>query len=142
MNVPLPRVYGYLWDVAAQARCIPGLDRCEPLGDDTFRFVYAKRQYGPVSMAPRYTTRFEGNGTDRIFARATGAADDNTLGSGTLRLQAKGESATRIVMHQKIIPDTPVPRLAQGLIRSFVEREATEAVDLYLTNVKRALEQS
>jgi len=38
--------------------------------------------------------------------------------------------------------DTPVPRLLQGLIRSFVEREAATAVEQYLANVKRALEAS
>jgi len=33
-------------------------------------------------------------------------------------------------------------RLLQGLIRSFVEREAAAAVEQYLANVKRALEAS
>ncbi len=41
-----------------------------------------------------------------------------------------------------VAPDTPVPRLVQGLIKSFVEKEAGEAVQQYLANVKRTLETS
>jgi hypothetical protein len=33
-----------------------------------------------------------------------------------------------------------VPRLLQGLIRSFVESEAADTVKSYLANIKRALE--
>jgi hypothetical protein len=35
-----------------------------------------------------------------------------------------------------------VPRLFQGLIRSFVESEAADAVKQYLANVKRSLEKT
>ncbi len=141
VKVPLARVYAYLWDVPGSARCIPRLDRCEEVGENTYRFVYAKRQYGPVSMTPCYTTRFEGNGTDVIRACASSAEGDNTEGSGVLRLKFQGGGATRVSMRQKIIPDTPVPRLAQPLIRGFVEREACDAVGQYLANLKRTLEQ-
>lgn len=142
VRVPLTRVYTYLSDISASAACIPGLERCEKVGDDTYRFVYARRQYGPVSMVPRYTSRFEGNGRDRIRAAATCAEGDNTEGSGSLRLQARGEAVTRIVMRQKIIPETPLPRLAQGLVRSFVENEARQAVQQYLSRVKEVLERN
>jgi hypothetical protein len=41
---------------------------------------------------------------------------------------------------QTIAPDTPVPRLMQGLIRSFVQREAASAVHGFLDNVRREME--
>jgi hypothetical protein len=41
---------------------------------------------------------------------------------------------------QTIAPDTPVPRLLQGLIRSFVQNEAASAVRGFLDNVRRELE--
>lgn len=89
----------------------------------------------------RYTARYEGNGTDRITFEGTAAEGDNTDVSGVIRLQASGE-ATKITLRQTLAPDTPVPRLLQGLIRSFVEREAAEVLKQYLANVKRTLEEA
>jgi len=139
VNVPLAKAYAYLWDVVGSSSCIPGLDNCKAVGKDTYRFAYEGRSTGPVSLVVRYTARYEGNGTDRISFEGTAAKDDNTDVNGTIRLHANGD-ATKITLRQMIAPDTPIPRLLQGLIKSFVEREAAAGVRQYLASVKRALE--
>lgn len=139
INVPLAKAYAYLWDVVGSSSCIPGLDHCKAVGKDTYRFSYEERSTGPVSLTVRYTARYEGNGTDRISFEGTAAKDDNTDVNGTIRLHANGD-ATKITLRQMIAPDTPIPRLLQGLIKSFVEREAAAGVRQYLASVKRALE--
>ncbi len=141
VKVPLPRAYDYMWDVLTSSQCISGLDSCERTKKDTYRFVFEERSTGPVSLVPVYTARYEGNGKDRITFKGTGATGDNTDVDGTIELHAKGDS-TRITLRQMIAPDTPVPRLVQGLIRSFVEREASGAVKQYLANVRKTLESS
>jgi carbon monoxide dehydrogenase subunit G len=140
VKVPLARAYEYLWDVVGSSACVPGIDTCKRVGKDTYRFVYLERSTGPVSMVVQYTARYEGNGTDTITFEGTGTGKDNTDVSGVIRLQPSGAEATKIVMRQTLAPDTPVPRLLQGFLKSFVEKEATEAVKQYLVNVKRALE--
>jgi hypothetical protein len=140
VGVPLPRTYAFLWDVAGSARCIEGLESCTPVGDATYRFVHGERSSGPVSLVVRYTSRYHGNGTDEIRYRSIAAAGDNTDVDGFIRLAADGPGGTRIVLRQMLAPETPVPRLLQGLIRGFVEREASEGVRRYLAAVKRALE--
>jgi hypothetical protein len=92
-------------------------------------------------MVVRYTTAYTGNGTDEITFRSVGGSADNTDAEGRIHLKptAKG---TRITLRQCVAPDTPVPRLVQGVIRSFVEREAATAVETYLSTVKRELERS
>ena len=139
VQVTPERAYAFFWDVVESSRCIPGIDRCEAVGDDTYRFVYEERSTGPVSLAVRYTARYSGNGADEIRYRGVAAADDNTDVDGTIRLEPKG-NATTIVLRQTIAPDTPVPRLVQGLIKSFVQKEAETAVDAYLAAVRRLLE--
>ncbi|MFI5365313.1 MAG: SRPBCC family protein [Candidatus Binatia bacterium] len=139
VNVPLAKAYAYLWDVVGSSSCIPGLDNCKAVGKDTYRFASEERSTGPVSLVVRYTARYEGNGTDRISFEGTAAKDDNTDVNGTIRLHANGD-ATKITLRQMIAPDTPIPRLLQGLIKSFVEREAAAGVRQYLASVKRALE--
>jgi carbon monoxide dehydrogenase subunit G len=139
-RVPQARAYVYLWDVVGSSQCIPGIKSCKSVGEATYRFVYHERSTGPVRLTLQYTARYEGNGEDRITFEGIGAKGDNADVSGVIRVQPAGPDATRITLRQTIAPDTPVPRLLQGLIRSFVEREAADAVKQYLANVKRALE--
>ena len=142
VKVPLAKAYKYLWDVVGSSDCIPGIDSCKRVAKDTYRFAYAERSTGPVSLTVRYTARYDGNGKDHITFEGTAAEGDNTDVSGVIRLQASGPDATKITLRQTLAPDTPVPWLLQGLIRSFVEREAAEALKQYLTNVKRSLEEA
>jgi carbon monoxide dehydrogenase subunit G len=142
VNVPLERAYAYFWDVVGSSACIPGLASCASVAGDTYRFVYQERSTGPVSMVAQYTARYDGNGTDRIAFEGTGAAGDNTDVRGVITLRASGPGATKVTLRQHLAPDTPVPRLLQGLVRSFVEREASDAVATYLDGVKRTLEQA
>lgn len=141
VKVPLAQAYDYLWDVVGSSACIPSIDSCKRVGPDTYRFLFEERSTGPVKMTVQYTARYEGNGKDRIEFEGTSAHGDNTDVSGVIRLQASGPDSTRIVLRQTLAPDTPVPRLLQGLIRSFVESEAADAVKQYLANIKRSLEQ-
>jgi carbon monoxide dehydrogenase subunit G len=140
VKVPLSNAYEYMWNVLRSAPCIPGLDSCKDLGSDTYRFLYEKRTTGPVSMIVQYTARYEGNGTDDIRFKGTGAKNDNTDVDGRIRLKAMSPDSTRITLRQLFAPDSPVPRLLQGFIRSYVEKEAAETLKQYLANVKRELE--
>ena len=137
---PRERVYAYFWDVVGSSRSVPDLATCERVGPDTYRFISRKRSAGPVSMVARYTARYEGNGVDRIRFESLSIEGDNTDVSGTIVLERTAETATRVRLTQTIAPDTPVPRLVQGVIRSFVQREAAASVRGFLGNVRREME--
>lgn len=135
---PIEKVYAFLWDVVGSSACIPGIEACENVGSDTYRFTYKERSTGPVSMIVRYTAHYRGNGSDEITFEGISAGEDNTDIRGQLRLTAEGPS-TRVDLKQRFAPDTPVPWLLQSLIRSFVEAEAGGAARDYLANVSREL---
>lgn len=135
---PVDRTYAFLWDVVGSSACIPGIDRCESVGQDTYRFIYKERSTGPVSMTVRYTAKYRGNGRDEISFEGISSDEDNTDVRGLLRMSPDG-TGTRITMKQRLAPDTPVPWLLQTLIRSFVEAETAGAVRDYLANVRRTL---
>jgi len=137
---PRERVYAYLWDVVGSSHCVPDLAACERVGPDTYRFISRERSAGPVSMVARYTARYEGNSVDTIRFESVPVESDNTDVRGMIALEKAGEGATRVLLAQTIAPDTPVPRLLQGLIRSFVQREAASAVRGFLDNVRREME--
>ena len=137
---PRERVYAYLWDVVGSSHCVPDLATCERVGPDTYRFISRERSAGPVSMVARYTARYEGNNVDTIRFESLPVDSDNTDVRGMIALEKAGEAATRVLLTQTIAPDTPVPRLLQGLIRSFVQREAASAVRGFLDNVRREME--
>lgn len=137
--VALAEAYAFFWDVPTSARCIPGLDRCETIPGDVYRFVFEERSTGPVSMCVTYTAKYVGNGRDEIRFASTGAEGDNTDVDGTIRLERIDDGHTRVTVTQMLAPDTPVPRLLQSLIRSFVQGEATKAASDYLANATKAL---
>jgi len=137
---PRERVYAYLWDVVGSSHCVPDLASCERVDADTYRFVSRERSAGPVSMVARYTARYEGNGVDTIRFESLPIEEDNTDVCGTFVLESVADTSTRVRVTQTIAPDTPVPRLMQGLIRSFVQREAASAVRGFLDNVRQAIE--
>jgi carbon monoxide dehydrogenase subunit G len=140
VHVPAARAYEYLADVRRSAGCIPSIARCERVGDDTWRFTSKDRSVGPLTMSVRYTARYEGNGRDRIDFRSVGADGDNADIDGTFTLQSLDADTTRIELRQMIAPETPVPRLLQGAIRTFVEREAATEIEQFLDGVRRSLE--
>jgi hypothetical protein len=137
---PRERVYAYLWDVVGSSHCVPDLATCERVGPDTYRFISRERSAGPVSMVARYTARYEGNRVDTIRFESLPVESDNTDVRGMIAVEKVSETATRVLLTQTIAPDTPVPRLLQGLIRSFVQREAASAVRGFLDNVRREIE--
>src|SRR4029079_16539413 len=94
---------------------------------------------GPVSMVVRYTAHYTGNGKDEIRFRGIGAPEYNTDVDGLIRLAAGPPGETRVTLRQTIAPDTPVPRLLQGLIKGFVQKEGESAVEQYLAAGKQAL---
>lgn len=139
VKAPIDKVYAYLWDATRSYVCIAGVDKCKKVGDDTYCFVFATKSVGPVSMNVQYTAKYEGNGSDEIIFKTFGAKGDNTDVEGHVRLKASGDS-TKVVLKQMAAPDTPVPRLLQGMLRSFVESEAETTVKQFLANIKRELE--
>ena len=142
VKVPLEKAYKYLSDVVGSSTCIPGLATCKRVSADTYRFMYAERSTGPISMAVQYTTHYENDGKSHISFKSTAAKGDNTDVDGEIHLQKSGANATKVTLRQKLAPDTPVPSLLQGLIRGYVEKEADAVASEYLNNVKRALEGS
>ena len=139
--VPRRRAYDFFADVVGSSPCLPGIESCRRVAADSYRFVYREVSSAGFGMAVRYTLRYRGNGEDSIEFESLAADGDNTDVNGVIRLEAIGRESTRIVLRQTLAPDTPVPRLVQGLIRSFVEREAGHAVERYLEHVKHALEE-
>ena len=100
---------------SARRNAFPGLASCKRVAADTFRFVYEERSTGPVSLSVQYTARYATDGRATISFASTAAKGDNTDVDGELRLQKSGAGATKITLRQTLAPDTPVPRLLQGL---------------------------
>lgn len=140
VRAPLAPVYAHFWDVVTSARHIPGLASCKRVAKDTYRFTYEEKVRGPVKLIVCYTVRYAGNGVDHISYETIGAEGDNTEVKGGFRLRARGGDATHVSLRQMLAPEVPIPRLLQGLVRPFVEREAEDGMRQYLGKVKRVLE--
>src|SRR5215475_15978773 len=101
VKVPPEKAYKYLADVVGSSKCIPGLASCKRVAADTYRFLYAERSTGPISMAVQYTSRYDLDGKSRIRFVSTAARGDNTDAEGEIRVQKSGADATKITLRQK-----------------------------------------
>ena len=139
LPVSLADAYAFFRDVPTSARCIPGLDRCEASGDDVYRFVFEEPRRDRSACASRTPRATPGTAPTKIRFASTAAGGDNTDVDGVIRLERVDDGHTRVTLRQMLAPDTPVPRLLQGLIKSFVQGEAQQAASDYLANVTRTL---
>ena len=140
IRVPLAKAYKHFWDVVTSAQHIPGIDQCERVAKDTYRFTYHEKARGPVKLVVCYTVRYRGNGSDTISYESLAAPGDNTDVRGGFQLAANGAKETMVVLRQMLAPEVPIPRLMQGLVKPFVEREAADGIERYLDAVKGVLE--
>jgi len=138
ISTPIEQIYAHFWNVTSTAKLIPGLLSCKPSGKDTYRFAYEERSQGPISIAVVYTSHYTGNGTDLIEYEGIGAAGDNADVNGTIKLQTQ-KGQVHVTLRQMLSPELPMPRLLQSLVRPFVERQASDGMKQYLSNVKRSL---
>jgi hypothetical protein len=51
---PAERAFAFLWDVVGSSGCVPGIDRCERAGGDTYGFVFQERSDGQILLVLRY----------------------------------------------------------------------------------------
>lgn len=140
VKAPIEAVYKHFWNVVSTAKQIPGIESCKSVGKDLYRFVYEERSQGPVTICVRYTSQYEGNGTNQITYKSVASGDDNADVEGKIKLQSKGPGSTKITLWQMMAPELPVPRLLQPLARPIVQRETSEGLRGYLENVKQLLE--
>lgn len=139
-DVPAPRqrVWDFLTDIPNLAPCIPGCERLEQTGNDTYQGT-VRVKVGPISA------RFGGNmsvlerhAPERVAARLEGK-DAGTASllkvNATLSLEEQGPASTRVAYHADVDVLGKLGSYGWGLMR----RKAEEHLATFGANVRQRL---
>jgi hypothetical protein len=132
------RLWDLLVDVPRVARCIPGADAIEPLGENRYRGVL-RVQVGPVRLALGGTLTLEDQDRHAWQAALRAEASDRDAGGGvrarmTARL-APVESGTELVVETDLAVLGKIGEFGQPLIK----RKAEGLMQAFAANVQAAL---
>lgn len=141
-TVPAPRatVWAFLMDVPRVARCLPGVEAIEPLGDDRYRGVL-RVSVGPIRLALAgeltVTSRDEAAGVAGM--RAT-AADRGAGGavSAEMRIEVR-DGATPGTSELRISTDAQVMGRIGEFGQPIIKRKADLLTGEFAANLARAV---
>lgn len=120
---PIQDVWAYLMDVNKVARCAPGFQSLEELGEEHWKAVVGVK-VGPVSL--KFTlnvTRPEKHEPDQMVVRAQGKAQGSEVTlSGDMHLTAEGDSQTRMDWQAHVVVSGTIASVGARLMQGTAEK--------------------
>jgi carbon monoxide dehydrogenase subunit G len=132
------RLWDFLVDVPRVARCLPGVEAIEPVGENRYRGVL-NVQMGPVRLALGGTLTLEEQDRNAWQASMRAEANDRGAGGGirarmTARL-APAEAGTEFVVETDLTVLGKIGEFGQPLIK----KKADGLIQTFAANVQAAL---
>ncbi|NTU54062.1 MAG: SRPBCC family protein [Chlorobiaceae bacterium] len=133
------KVFGLLADVPRSASHFPEVEKLEPLGGNSFRWIMEKIAIGDHTLqqtiyASTYRSDPGSKSVDWVPVDGVG----NARVSGGWRLEPAG-TGTKVRLHTKGTLDVDFPGFLQFLLSPLIEMAFTQKIDRYISNLKEAL---
>jgi carbon monoxide dehydrogenase subunit G len=136
---PIQDVWAYLMDVNKVARCAPGFQSLEELGEEHWKAVVGVK-VGPVSA--KFTldvTRPEKQEPDHMVVKAQGKAPGSEVGlTGDMRLTAESETQTRMDWKADVKLSGTIVSVGARLIPGVAQKLTGQFFDCLKTNLQAA----
>ncbi len=133
------RVWAFVMDVPSVAKCVPGLEDLEALGDDKYRATM-KVRVGPIALALKSDLSIVEK--DEAAGRAVLAVDaaDKRVG-GAVKAQMEMQIAQRspTATEMKIVTDAQVLGRIGDFGQPIIRKKADQTVGEIAENMKKAL---
>ncbi|HWP35396.1 MAG TPA: SRPBCC family protein [Thermodesulfobacteriota bacterium] len=139
LAVERPRLWEFLMDVPAVARCLPGVEGLEAVDETTYRGTL-RIQVGPVRLALEGTLAIEARDREGWRASLRADARDRRLGGGVrarmaMTLRPAGEGRTELVVETDLSVLGKIGEFGQPVIR----KKADALLETFAANVEAAL---
>ena len=133
-------VWAFIMDVPKVARCVPGVDTVEPLGDDRYRGVL-KVSVGPIhlTLAGEVAVTASDPATGTATMRAT-AADKGAGGSVTADMRmvvTEGSAPGTTDLH--IVTEAQIMGKIGEFGQPIIKRKADQTMSQFAANLSRAV---
>ncbi len=138
IRAPIEAVYAFFVSPARRAEAFDDIEERKVIDEQCERWLMAPRTALKVTVQPDYTTRYTGNGKDRITWEP--AAEGTTRTRGLVALQALDSRKTRVRYEETIESNLPIPRIMVRVFEPIVAHEIRKGVRDFLEQARRILE--
>lgn len=140
VNAPRAVVWGFLMDVPRVARCVPGVETVEPLGEERYRGVL-KVAVGPVRLLlageVAITSRDEAAGTAVLRATAADKGAGGAVSADMRMAVTDGATPGTSLLH--IVTEAQVMGRIGEFGQPIIKRKADQTMNEFAANLGRAI---
>lgn len=134
------RVFELLADVPRSASHFPDVEKLEPLGGNTFRWIMEKIAIGTHTLQQTiYACAYRSDRAAMSVSWAPVEGEGNAKVEGNWRIEPAG-SGTKVQLHTKGSLEVDLPGFLQFLLSPFIELAFTQKIDRYISNLQEAFE--
>ncbi len=138
VDAPFDKAREHFGDLDTIAAAYPDLERSEKLEDMTLRFALKPKSALRRSFAGKYDCKYEYVSDDQLTWKSVGSGG-NMFAKGEARFEKVGEDRTRVIYHQSMEIDMPIPRLLSKAIAPIVRKNIESGVVKYLDAMRASL---
>ncbi len=136
---PRERLWDFLMDVPRVSKCLPGVERVEPAGENTYQGLFRVR-LGPISIGLTGNVTIEEQSREGWRAALRADATDRKLGGGMrararMTLEPAGEGATTLTVETDLTVLGKIGEFGQPIIR----KKADALLQEFAANIRAAL---
>jgi carbon monoxide dehydrogenase subunit G len=130
------KVFGVLANVALSASYFPDVEKLEPLGGNTFRWIMEKIAIGDHTLQQTiYASVYHSDRASLSVEWTPVEGVGNAQVSGGWRLEPAG-SGTKVRLHTNGTLDVDFPGFLQFLLSPLIEMAFIQKIDRYIANLK------
>jgi hypothetical protein len=132
------QAFALLSAIPEAARHFPDLEALLP-DPEGFTWRLEKVGVGAISIQGEWTSRYAADPAAGTVDWTPVAGRGNSEVSGGWRVRPGPGGGSRIELRNRAVLRLPVPRLMQGLVSGFVQRENARLIERWLENLARTL---
>lgn len=139
MPAPRDRVWRFVMDVPSVAKCVPGLESLESLGDDKYRATM-KVRVGPIGLSLKSDLSIvERDETAGRAVLAVDAADKRVGGAVKAQMEMQIAPKSETTTEMKIVTDAQVLGRIGDFGQPIIRKKADQTVAEIGANMQKAL---
>jgi len=132
------KVFELLSNVPRSASHFPDVEKLEPLGGNTFRWIMEKIAIGGHTLQQTiYACAYRSDPATLSVCWTPVEGEGNARVEGNWRLEPAG-TGTKVQLHTKGTLEVYLPGFLQFLLSSLIEMAFTQKIDRYIANLQAA----
>ncbi len=138
IDAPIEKVWAFLMDIPAVAKCAPGMQSVEPLGDDKYRGTIVV-SFGPARLTLQGDVAIVEKDEVNHYASMKAEATDKRAGGAVKAVLGMSCSTSGSGTQLKVETDADVLGRIGEFGQPFIRRKAEQTMNEFTNNLQKAI---